>query len=264
METELKAPENGGDGIARYFLRIGDERLGLNKYLDHEIQLLYRNEIRCIHCGRLTKKSYGQGYCYPCFISLPETDACIIRPELCQAHLGISRDMAWSEEHCLQDHYVYLALSGGLKVGVTRRSQVPTRWIDQGARQAIILAKTPNRHLAGEIEVALKAHLSDKTNWRLMLTREAPEEIDLIAVKHNIRDKIPEDMQGYYFDDDRLTNIRYPVKRYPEKVKSLNFDKNPAVGGKLTGIKGQYLIFFDGSVFNIRRHSGYLTEITIK
>jgi hypothetical protein len=31
----------------------------------------------------------------------------------------------------------------------SRETQIPTRWIDQGANQALILAETPYRQLAG-------------------------------------------------------------------------------------------------------------------
>jgi hypothetical protein len=264
MKTDLQPDLSGNHNKAFYLLQIDRAPIQLNSFLDHELELRYLHEIHCIHCGKKTRKSWGQGYCYPCFSSLPETDVCILRPELCKAHLGISRDMAWAEQNCLQDHFVYLACSGGLKVGVTRYSQVPTRWIDQGAQQAILLARTPNRYLAGTIEVALKAHLSDKTNWRRMLTGLAVEQVDLRNVKQTVRDYLPADLLQYYDEDDRITEIHFPVIRSPEKVQSINFDKTDNVGGRLAGIKGQYLIFDGGIVFNIRRHSGYLTEIIIK
>lgn len=261
METRLSTETADERALAEYTLKTGTSEWAVNRSVGKHVRLVFMDEIHCLHCGRKTKKSYGQGYCYPCFISIPETDACVLRPELCQAHLGISRDMSWSEEHCLQDHYVYLALSGGVKVGVTRHSQVPVRWIDQGAHQAVILAKTPNRHLAGEIEVALKKHMSDKTNWRLMLTRDMPEDTDLVSLKHSVRSLIPEELRHYYFEDDHVTKIRYPVLRFPEKVSGVNFDKQREIEGVLTGIRGQYLIFDGGRVFNVRRHGGYLTEI---
>lgn len=263
METRLES--SGGENMqeARYRWVADEGSWEMNDLLDRILTIRFTGEIHCIHCGRLTRKSYGQGYCYPCFISLPETDVCILRPELCQAHLGISRDMTWAEQNCLQDHFVYLALSGGLKVGVTRASQIPTRWIDQGARQAIVLAKTPNRNTAGLIEVALKKQMSDKTNWRLMLTTEAPEDENLVEVKHRVRDLIPENLRSFYLGDDTITRITYPVLAFPEKVKTITLDKTASFHGRLVGIRGQYLIFDEGRVFNVRRHTGYLTEIEV-
>jgi hypothetical protein len=166
--------------------------------------------------------------------------------------------MKWSEDHCLQDHFVYLAISSGLKVGVTRSSQVPTRWIDQGAWKAIRLAKTPNRFLAGQIEVALKAQMSDKTNWRHMLTNEIDRDINLVQEKNDASGFLSKELSVYISTDNEILEIKYPVHQYPEKVKSLSFDKLNTIGGKLSGIKGQYLIFSDGSVLNIRKHNGYL------
>jgi len=169
--------------------------------------------------------------------------------------------MEYAEGHCLIDHYVYMALSGGLKVGVTRYTQKPTRWIDQGAEKAIIVAKTPNRFLAGSIEVALKKHFQDKTNWRKMLSSEKTGEFDLLEEKKRALQFLHPDFQKYALEDNSVTEIYYPVQEYPLKVKSLGFDKQAEIGGILTGIKGQYLIFDSGEVINIRKHGGYLVEL---
>lgn len=255
MRTEFNTPIN-------YFLSLGADEIYLNELLGKTINFSYRHQINCIHCGRKTKTSFAQGYCYPCFQTLPETDACVLRPEMCEAHLGVSRDQAWAEEHCLQDHYVYLALSSALKVGVTRHTQVPTRWIDQGAWKAIKLARTPNRNMAGQIEVALKEHLTDKTNWRHMLTNHLAEGVDLVSEKERIGSLLPDVFQDYYDEDDEITELTYPVNEYPKKVNSFGFDKQPDFEGVLTGIKGQYLLFEGGFVINIRKHGGYLVEIS--
>jgi hypothetical protein len=230
----------------QYQLPIGKDLVPINQLLGQELSLKFTDEINCIHCGRNTNKSFGQGFCYPCFISAPEASECVLNPELCRAHEGISRDMEWSEGHCLTDHYVYLAVSSVVKVGVTRSSQIPTRWIDQGASRAIKLALTPNRYLAGCIEVELKKHMSDKTSWQKMLKNE----IDLEVVLEDEKQKAWE-----------IIEIKYPVLNYPVKVKSMTFDNLKTYTGKLTGIKGQYLIFEDSNVINIRRHSGYKIEL---
>ena len=246
-----------------YKLPIADKKVEMNLLLNSEIELQYNNEINCIKCGVKIKKSYAQGYCYPCFISLPETDECILRPEKCLAHEGVSRDMKWSEQHCLQDHYVYLAISSGLKVGVTRSTQVPTRWIDQGAIEAILLAKTPNRYLAGMIEVFFKKYFADKTNWRNMLTNKIDTTINLLNAKKKAAGLISEKFEQYICEDNAITKIKYPVINYPNKVKSHSFDKEDVIKGVLKGIKGQYLIFEDNTVLNIRKHTGYNINLII-
>lgn len=245
----------------KYFLRLGTDTILMNDLVGKQVMFNYQDTIHCIRCGRVIRKSFAQGYCYPCFTTAPETSECILRPELCRAHEGISRDMNWSREHCLQDHFVYLALSSGVKVGVTRSSQIPTRWIDQGAWKAIRLAQTPNRFLAGRIEVALKEHLKDKTNWRQMLTNKLASGVDLLEEKKRVAGLLDKELSGYLTKDDRITEIRYPVLQYPEKVKSLGFDKTKFIEAELSGIKGQYLIFNDGSVLNIRKHGGYLVTM---
>ena len=233
----------------------------MNTLLGRFITFEFLDTIHCIRCGKVTKKSFAQGYCYPCFNTAPETSECVLRPELCKAHEGISRDMRWSRQHCLQDHFVYLALSSHLKVGVTRSSQIPTRWIDQGAWKAIRLARTPNRFLAGRIEVALKAHMSDKTNWRNMLCNKVAEDVNLEEEKEKAIGLLDSELSAYVVTDNRITEIRYPVMQYPDKVQSLGFDKTKNIQGVLSGIKGQYLIFEDGKVLNIRKHNGYLVTM---
>jgi hypothetical protein len=247
----------------QYQLLLGKDVISMNQLLGRDLSVRFSNEINCIHCGKPTKKSFGQGFCYPCFISAPEASECVLNPELCQAHLGITRDLEWSDNHCLTDHYVYLAISSGLKVGVTRASQVPTRWIDQGASRAIKLALTPNRYLAGSIEAELKKHMSDKTAWQKMLKNEIDTETVLENEKQKAWELLSAELQEYVVDDDEITNIDYPVLNYPLKVKSMTFDNVQSYSGKLTGIKGQYLIFEDSTVLNIRRHSGYKIELEI-
>jgi len=252
----------GPDEAVRYFLPLDTGEVCMNDLTGKKITLAFQHEIHCIHCGRLIKKTYAQGYCYPCFIKLPETDTCIIHPEKCQAHLGISRDMGWSKDHCLQDHYVYLAVTSGLKVGVTRAAQVPARWIDQGAARALRIAKTPNRYLAGTIEVFLKNHLADKTNWRNMLTPHEHEQINLFAEKEHLSPLLEKDFGEYLYEDPQITTIRYPVLSYPVKIRSVSLDKQDTIHATLTGIKGQYLLFDTGEVINIRKHGGYVITLS--
>jgi hypothetical protein len=244
-----------------YYLPMEDKLIPMNELIGKTISLKYENEIYCISCGTLTKRSFAQGFCYKCFISSAETSECILRPELCRAQEGKGRDMEWEKKHHLQEHFVYLALSSDLKVGVTRSTQVPTRWIDQGASSAICLAKTPNRFLSGCIEVALKKHLTDKTNWQKMLKNEVKQGMNLSEAKMKVKEFLPEELKQYYIKEDLMTEINYPVISFPKKVKSIDFEKQNILTGKLNGIKGQYLIFEDGSVLNIRKHSGYVVSI---
>lgn len=246
-----------------YFLNINDNSYYVNELLGKNVTISYLGEINCIHCGRSTSKSFSQGYCYPCFTTVPQTDQGVIRPELNRAHEGISRDMEWSKQNDLIDHIVYLSVTSDVKVGVTRHTQIPTRWIDQGAECAIKLAVTPYRQLAGLIEVELKPYVKDKTNWRKMLSGKVENVPDLLALKDEFADYLPEEYQEFISDDDEITAINYPVNAYPEKIKSVNLDKASSFQGLLTGIKGQYLLFKDGSVFNVRKHNGYKVEIKV-
>lgn len=238
-----------------------DESVDMNALIGREIELFWTGKINCLKCSKITKKSFGQGFCYSCFSNAPEAAPCIIRPELCRAHLGEGRDVEWEEKHHNQPHVVYLAASSAVKVGITRDTQIPTRWIDQGASSAIRLAETPNRYEAGRIEVALKDLFTDKTNWQKMLKNDIDDTIDLEEVKWELEDQLPADIIDLFSENDEIIEIDYPVTEYPQKVKSLTFDKTPIVKGKLVGIKGQYLIFEGGQVFNVRRHTSYYTEL---
>jgi hypothetical protein len=242
--------------VAHYTLMLDDVAIDMNAKIGETIRLTFDGIINCIACGRETKKSFGQGFCYPCFRDAPEASECIIRPELCRAHEGEARDMEWAERHCLVEQIVYLARSSAIKVGITRASQMPTRWIDQGATDAIVFARVPNRYTAGLVEVAMKKHLTDRTNWQRMLKNEVID-ADLVATKASLVDVLDADLRRYVDADDTVCAIDYPVERYPEKVKSTGFDKQAEIEGRLAGIKGQYLIFDDNRVLNIRKHNGY-------
>jgi len=246
-----------------YSLPIGDYSLSLDKIIGSDIRLEYDGEIICVGCGNQTKKSFAQGFCYPCFISSPLTSECILRPELCEAHNGVSRDMEWSERHCLTEHIVYIALTAGMKVGVTRDGQIPTRWIDQGAVETAVLARTPNRHLAGRIEVCLKSHISDRTSWQKMLKNDIDPNADIILSRLNLAELLEQDLAEHLSIHEDPIKIKYPVLEYPEKVRSLSFDKESSIEGTLKGIKGQYLYLNDNRVLNIRKHTGYVLKVLI-
>src|SRR5690554_201461 len=261
--------EFNGKNVVQYQMKFfnsetkEEQLLPMNDLIGQTVSFNYEGNIFCKKCGNKTKTSFNQGFCYPCFKNAPESAECIIRPELCEAHLGKGRDPEWEEKNHNQPHIVYLAASDVVKVGVTRGTQIPTRWIDQGANEAIKLAETPNRYLAGVLEVALKSEFTDKTNWRKMLRNEVDESIDLEETKWKLEELLPEDLSQYISDDDELTNINYPVLAYPTKIKSVNLDKLPSISGKLMGIKGQYFLLDGDRVMNIRRHTSYEVEFSI-
>ena len=220
--------------------------------------------IHCDKCGNKTNKSFFQGFCYPCFVSAPESSECILKPELCQAHEGISRDMEWSKRHCLSNHYVYLSLTSGVKVGVTRHTQIPTRWIDQGAIKALQIAKTPNRYLAGAIEVKLKEFVSDRTSWQKMLKNDVDQTIDLYEYREKLKENLSSELKEYILDQEKEKILKYPADQYPEKIKSINFEKVSEYEGILTGIKGQYIYIDNQYVVNMRKYTGYYFNIYIQ
>jgi len=240
-----------------YFLQLGDSEIALNPLIGSTISLEYTGVIHCVNCGKITTKSYNQGFCFNCFQTAPEADESVIRPELSMAQFGLARDLDWAKEHDLVDHFVYLAVTNDLKVGVTRFHQIPTRWIDQGAVQAIKLAKTPNRHIAGVIENLLKRFVADRTQWQAMLKEDISSDIHLEQEKKRIGALLPFELQQYLEPDNSITKIVYPGSFILGKIASVSFDKTPVVEGKLVRIKGQYLMFDDGNVLNIRKHAGY-------
>ncbi len=254
MRSQFGAP-------VTYALPLGQTQVDMNALIGQRVTLTYTGVINCKVCGKKIPKVYGQGFCYPDFMNSPENSPCIINPEKCEGHLGIGRDVAWEQENHVQPHTVYLALTTAVKVGVTRTTQIPTRWIDQGAWKAIRLAETPYRQLAGEREVTLKEFLADKTPWQAMLKGECAEGVDLLAEKARIGALLPESLQAYFSPHDEVTEINYPVNAYPAKVKSLNFDTEPVVGGTLNGIRGQYLLFDGDRVINLRSFEGYYVRV---
>lgn len=245
----------------QYYLTWENDFINFNQLIEKKISLNFLR-YQCLNCG-LEKKIYRQGFCYDCFSAIPQAGDWVIKPELSKAHLDQEdRDLEYEKKAQLQPHVVYLANSSDVKVGVTRKSQIPTRWIDQGAHEAIEIVEVPNRYLAGITEVALKDHVSDKTNWRKMLTNDIID-LNLEEEREKLKEFIPEEAKEYYLASNKETEIKFPVRQFPEKVKSLNLVKNPFYEGTLKGIKGQYLIFEDGTVFNIRGNEGLVVELKV-
>lgn len=254
METEHTEP-------IQYYLDMDSDIINMNQLIGRNIDINFEH-FQCLGCGK-DKKIFRQGYCYDCFYALPQAGDWIMRPELSKAHLDIEdRDLAYEKQVQLKPHVVYLANSSNVKVGVTRKSQIPTRWIDQGAHEAIEIIEVPNRYLAGIAEVALKEHVSDITNWRKMLTNTL-EDVDLVAWRDKLKKYLPEETQEYFLEHNSETNLQFPVEKYPKKIKSLNLEKSHNYKGKLMGIKGQYLLFEDGTVFNVRNHEGSVVSLSV-
>nr|WP_299073605.1 DUF2797 domain-containing protein [uncultured Allomuricauda sp.] len=254
MQTEIGNP-------IQYYLVFENDFLNMNQLLNKELTIDFI-KFQCLNCGK-EKPIYRMGFCKSCFYETPLAGDWIMKPELSTAHLDKEdRDLEYEKKVQLQPHIVYLANSSNVKVGVTRKTQVPTRWIDQGAHEAIEIVEVPNRYLAGITEVALKEHVSDKTSWQKMLTNRV-EDVNLVEWRNKLQSSIPEEASEYFLGENTETQLDFPVLEYPEKVKSLNLDKTPSYTGVLKGLKGQYLIFEDNTVFNIRGNEGYYVGIGI-
>lgn len=254
MQTEFVRP-------IQYYLIFKDDFLNINQLLNKKVSISFEG-YQCLNCSK-AKKVYRQGFCYDCFFEIPQAADWIIRPELSKAHLDIEdRDLEYEKSVQLKPHIVYLANSSSVKVGVTRKTQVPTRWIDQGAHEAIEIVEVPNRYLAGITEIALKEFVSDKTNWRKMITNTITDE-NLLEWRNQLKQHIPKEAKQYFIENNTETHMEFPVLQYPTKPKSLNLIKTPHYEGVLKGIKGQYLIFEDNTIFNIRSNEGLVVRIKV-
>lgn len=249
------------DHPIRYYMVTEEGEICVNDLIGREVSLIFTGSIHCVVCGKSIKKTFAQGSCYDCFRNAPENAECIIRPELCRAHEGLGRDPEWERKYHDRPHYVYLALSSAVKVGVTREDQIPTRWIDQGATEGLILAECPNRYQAGRLEVYLKDYYTDRTNWQRMLKNEVAT-ASLSELKQDLIPRLPEDFKSMISSHDTPMVMDFPVQSYPLKVKSMKLEKMPLISGTLEGIKGQYWIFSGGFVWNVRSHSGF--DITLR
>ena len=257
------------DGAAQYELITGEQSINLQALIGQPLKLTYTGNIYCKSCGKKTKKSYSQGHCYVCMQKLASCDLCIMKPETCHFEAGTCREPQWGQDNCMIPHYVYRSNTSGIKVGITRHTQTPTRWIDQGATQALIIAQAKTRHISGLLEVALAQHVADKTHWQAMLKGNA-DDADLNDIAQSLLAKVQEDIKvilatygddALTFENHEIVSINYPVTHFPTKVKSFNFDKHPEVEGVLQGIKGQYLLL-DTGVINIRKFGSYEVTVT--
>lgn len=236
----------------------------VNDWLGKSVRIQFLGQKRCVHCGRSVTKLYQAGYCFPCVTTLAETDLCIVKPEICHFHLGTCRDDQYGESHCMIPHYVYLAVSSQVKVGLTRKHRELTRWMDQGAVGGLLFAEVPNRKAAGELEVEIARELPDKTDWRKLITGVVAQ-VDLEALATIVAARLPEQWQRYLIEQRTVHHLSYPTFD-PERIgkaKSHSLDKSPVIEGTLIAIRGQYLIFDHGAV-QIRKHAGFLCDITVE
>ena len=261
---KLRISEEGG-GQVRYHLATHDGEIDLNSCIGQSLRLEANGQIHCIGCGNSTKKSFDRGYCYRCFITLAACDKCIIKPQLCHYQFGTCRQPKWGETHCMQPHIVYLSNTSGLKVGITRKSRVVSRWLDQGASAALIILEVASRLLSGKVEVIIGQHTADRTDWRRML-RGDPEALDLVAERDRLL-ALCFNLDPIFGDTRQLPTAKiktfnYPVRTYPQRLTAINLDKTAVVEGTLEGMKGQYLIL-DSGVLNIWRHVGYQVSLQL-
>lgn len=264
MQIALDAP-------AQYSFRLDDEQHALNALIGKQLRLEFLGAINCVHCDRSIKKSFAQGYCWPCFKSLARCDSCMMSPEKCHYDAGTCREPEWAQDFCMTDHFVYLANSTGVKVGITRGTQLPTRWLDQGAIQAVPIFRVATRQQSGFVEDALRSQVGDRTNWRALLRGDV-EQVDLLHIREQLMQSCAEPLDALQerfglqaiqpITDVEVLDIAYPVEAYPEKISSFNLDKNPIAEGTLIGIKGQYLLF-DTGVINIRKYTAYQLSVSV-
>jgi hypothetical protein len=245
----------------QYFLNLSSDLINVNQLIGKRIAIKHVG-YQCVSCGK-DEKIYRMGFCKKCFFESPYASETIIRPELSTAHLGIGeRDLEVEESIQLAPHIVYLAYTGDVKVGVTRETQIPTRWIDQGATFALPIAKTDNRYEAGMIEVSMKKHFADKTNWRKMLEDDYEDDLDLANFREKVKDHFPEEFKNFYYSGEEIVKLDFPYEA-PEKITSVSLDKNPNYEGVLRGIKGQYLSFEGGDFINVRAHEGFVVKMEV-
>lgn len=231
----------------------------LNREIGRTISLSFTGRIQCVNCSRDIKKSFNQGFCFPCSQKLAQCDICILKPELCHFRKGTCREPDWARDNCLREHVVYLANTTGVKVGITRAHKKLERWGDQGAVAALEIARVPERYIAGLVEIELARHVKDKTDWRALIKGE-DHSVDLRAEAARLKDLVPADFRQFIVDSAEIQSLTYPVKKYPAKAKSLDLDKAPNVSGIFNGIRGQY-VFIDEAAINIRKYGGYELEV---
>ena len=249
------------DNPVRYIMDFDDDLVFLNQIIGKKIKI-HKTGYCCLSCYE-NLQIFANGFCKKCFFESPMAGDWVMKPELSKAHLEIEdRDISYEKKVQLQNHIVYLSKTSGIKVGVTRSNSMTTRWIDQGAIEAVVLIEVPNRYLAGLAEVKLKEKFSDKTNWRRMLTSNIEEE-DIINNKKIALDSLGSEFEEFFKTDSEVLKFNYQIDKSIDSVKSISLKKSDDIEGILIGVKGQYLIFDDSSVFNVRSNEGYLVDISI-
>jgi hypothetical protein len=247
----------------KYYLELNNNFLFLNTLMNKKIFIYYIHN-RCIKCKK-KNSIYKNGYCYTCFLNHPKNYIGIIKPERCTSHLNIENKNIFFEKQIeLQNHIVYLSITSQIKIGVTREKTFYHRMIEQGASKAIQIAKTPNRYYAGSIEVHMKKYIPDKTNYKIMLTKNNEEIYDLINYKFYLKNKFSKKLINFFLEHkNNIYHFFYPIIKYPITIKNINLYNENLLNKRLIGLKGNYLIFDNGVVLNIKNHIGYYVNIIL-
>lgn len=245
------------------------------------IMLKHTGRYQCVSCKKILKKIYS-GFCYVCLTQKAMADTCVMAPNRCHYLKGTCREPKWGENFCFKPHFIYLAYTDKFKVGLTRQTHIPYRWMDQGATIAAILSKVTSRYQAGMIEKSLMEILSDKSHWQNMLKsgNSRPSKEDFLNKWLEVQDWLKKKIQAHpdlivetsselhiskeieILNAPEIFEMDYPLDFIPEKIKSVSLEKEPIVSDEIIGIKGQYLIFRD-RVLNVRSHEGAIVSLQL-
>ena len=245
--------------VVEYALLLDEQRISLSAQVGQSIRLKFLGQSTCGNCHVSVNKLEGGGYCKNCFFSLARCDRCFVSPERCHFAQGTCREPQWGESYCMQPHVVYLANSSGPKVGITRADRNFYRWLSQGAVQGMVIAHAKTRRDAGLLEVAIKSKVSDKTNWRRMVSMQ-PQNLDLLQLARQLQSAI-ELPEGTQWVSAMIGHdLAYPIQSHAPAQRLIISETNPELLDNLHGIKGQYLLLSQGA-FNVAAHGGMTVEV---
>lgn len=179
--------------------------------------------------------------CYPCFEAIGFNPAFYNVP---QEQLS-ARQRAYNQE----SHCIYLAYFGPgiIKVGIARHARVQKRWLEQGARAAVVLQITPDAYQARELEARISAifriperitsaqkkqllnipySFSQATDSLSQRAQAITQRLGIEAVQHLIQD-----LQAHYFSELQ-----------PSMLIDADRRKRP-IAGQVVGMIGDLLVY---------------------
>ena len=249
-------------GKPRLYLADVDGPIDLAGLVGKDIRVDIQSGFRCQHCGDRADTSP----CQECQ-SKPPFQQCVFTPGTSCTYQDCPFP-AFKRRSCAHNFIVYLVAKDGVKAGITQADRAVSRWAEQGATHGMIVARTPNRRVAGTVEDALEAVVSTESTKEWYEPLDEPKKA-LIEAADSCRDVLTRSLKPFSAlsanettIEDRIVSLPVHFTGDDATVSSLpELTVDEGLQSEVLGVRGQILAT-ENAVVNFDHLKG--KQITLK